>query len=187
MKILVLVLLSFLIGCEGTGITPASPTSTTPSPSPAPAPTPPGPGDTRAPVVSLTSGTISISATASDDTGVVGVQFRVDGQALGAEDTAPPYAVTWNTAYATSGTHSLTAVARDAAGNQTISSARLSSLPPTRAVRAGPRGVLGCGHGRGKRSAPIRSPRSTPKEILPLTLIIQQRHPGMESWAGHRL
>src|SRR6185295_9239325 len=36
------------------------------------------------------SGTVTISATASDDVGVVGVQFKVDGANRGAEDTSAP-------------------------------------------------------------------------------------------------
>ena len=45
------------------------------------------------------------------------MQFRVDGAALGAEDTSAPYAVSWTTALVANGAHALTAVARDAAGN----------------------------------------------------------------------
>jgi hypothetical protein len=66
---------------------------------------------------------VAVSATASDNVGVVGVQFLLDGVALGAEVTAAPYTVSWNTASATNGAHSLTARARDAAGNQTTSAA----------------------------------------------------------------
>ncbi len=62
-------------------------------------------------------GGISVSASASDDTGVVGVQFLLNGAALGAEDLAAPYAVPWNTGLASNGSHTLTARARDAAGN----------------------------------------------------------------------
>ena len=62
---------------------------------------------------------IVVSATASDNLGVAGVKFLLDNNPLGAEDTAAPYEVTWNTAGATNGEHVLTAVARDAAGNQT--------------------------------------------------------------------
>src|SRR5712692_422854 len=51
------------------------------------------------------TGTITVSANASDNVGVVGVQFQLDGAPLGTEDTTAPYAVTWNTATATSGTH----------------------------------------------------------------------------------
>jgi len=53
---------------------------------------------------------------------VAGVQFLVDGAALGAEDTAAPYSVSWNTTGASNGSHTLTATARDAAGNRTTSS-----------------------------------------------------------------
>ena len=60
------------------------------------------------------SGTVQVTANASDDTGVTGVQFKLDGQNLGGEDTTAPYSVSWNTTQATNGPHSLTAVARDA-------------------------------------------------------------------------
>ena len=82
--------------------------------------------DVTPPTVSLTapangatvSGTaVTVSASASDNVGVAGVQFSLDGVNLGAEDTVAPYSVSWNTTVATSGTHILTAVARDAAGN----------------------------------------------------------------------
>ncbi len=71
----------------------------------------------------VTSGAIpGVVATAADDTGVVGVQFRLDGAPLGAEDTTSPYSVSWNTTTASAGQHALTAVARDAAGNILTSS-----------------------------------------------------------------
>src|SRR5207245_3317331 len=54
---------------------------------------------------------------------VVGVQFKLDGANLGAEVTAAPYAISWNTTGATNGSHTLTAIARDAAGNTATSSA----------------------------------------------------------------
>jgi len=87
--------------------------------------------DTQPPMVSLTapannatvSGSVSVTANASDDVGVVGVQFKLDGANLGAEDTTAPYSVTWATTSATNGTHTLTAVARDAAGHTTTSAA----------------------------------------------------------------
>jgi hypothetical protein len=66
---------------------------------------------------------VAVSATASDNVGVIGVQFKVDGTNVGAEDTSSPYSVTWNSTTATAGAHSITAVARDAAGNTTTSSA----------------------------------------------------------------
>src|SRR5262249_19112401 len=90
---------------------------------------PPPPSDTIPPTVSITapasgatvSGSVVVSAVASDNIGVVGVQFKLDGANLGAEDTSAPYSVVWNTVQTSNGTHTLTAVARDAAGNQTHS------------------------------------------------------------------
>ena len=87
--------------------------------------------DTIPPVVSLTapaggatvSGSAAVTATASDNVGVAGVQFSLDGAALGSEVTAAPYATTWNTTSATAGSHSLTATARDAAGNRATTAA----------------------------------------------------------------
>jgi hypothetical protein len=87
--------------------------------------------DTTAPSVSVTaptngatvSGTVTVTASASDNVGVAGVQFLLDGVNLGAEDTASPYSVSWDTAAASNGTHTLTARARDAAGNATTSAA----------------------------------------------------------------
>lgn len=87
--------------------------------------------DTTAPIVSLTapangatvSGSgVTVSATASDNIGVVGVQFKLDGSNLGSEDTSAPYSITWDTNTASNASHTLTAVARDAAGNSTTSS-----------------------------------------------------------------
>jgi hypothetical protein len=66
-------------------------------------------------------GTVNISADASDDIGVVGVQLKVDGKPIGSEFTALPYARSWNTVAISNGTHILTATARDAAGNATTS------------------------------------------------------------------
>src|SRR2546422_487134 len=98
--------------------------------------------DVTLPTVSMTapangatvSGTaVTVSASASDNVGVAGVQFSLDGVNLGAEDTVAPYSVSWNTTLATSGTHSLTVVARDAAGNTATSAAvsvTVDNTPP---------------------------------------------------------
>ena len=64
-----------------------------------------------------------MSAAASDNLAVAGVQFKLDGVNLGAEDTSAPFSLAWNSTLASNGPHSLTAVARDAAGNSTVSSA----------------------------------------------------------------
>jgi hypothetical protein len=63
---------------------------------------------------SAISGTVPVRASVS----VAGVQFKLDGATLGAEDTAAAYSVSWNTAAANAGWHTLTAVARDASGIQ---------------------------------------------------------------------
>ena len=67
------------------------------------------------------SGTITVSATASDSSGIASVQFRVGGVAIGAADTTAPYGVSWTTSSVANGSHVLTAVATDLAGNQTTS------------------------------------------------------------------
>jgi hypothetical protein len=69
----------------------------------------------------MVSGVISLTATASDNVGVSGVQFLVDGNAIGTEDTTAPYSVSWNTISAVNGTHQVTARARDTGGNLTTS------------------------------------------------------------------
>ena len=91
---------------------------------------PPPPPDATPPVVSLTapvsgaslSGIVTIAATASDNVGVTGVRFTVDGAALGSDDNVAPFSVSWNTAAASNGTHTLSATAYDAAGNTASSS-----------------------------------------------------------------
>ena len=80
--------------------------------------------DATPPTVSITSpaggatvsGTIAISATASDNEGVTQVQFFVDG-ALLSTDTTAPYSASWDTTAAPNGAHSLTAEATDGQGN----------------------------------------------------------------------
>jgi hypothetical protein len=86
--------------------------------------------DATAPTVSITSpvigatltGTVTVSANASDNVGVASVTFKVDGTVIGTADTTAPYSVSWNTSSVAAGAHALTAVARDAAGNVTTSS-----------------------------------------------------------------
>ena len=98
---------------------------------PLPPSAPPPVPDTTPPSVSLSAPTsgatisgaaVTISANASDNIGVAYVQFMVNGQNLGAADTATPYSVAWNTTQVANGSYTLSAVARDAAGNQTTSS-----------------------------------------------------------------
>ena len=64
------------------------------------------------------SGIVTILANATDDVGVVGVQFKLNGLNLGSEFTAAPYTLSWNTTTVANGCYTLSAVARDAAGSQ---------------------------------------------------------------------
>src|SRR5262249_29181384 len=57
----------------------------------------------------------------NDYIGVAGVQFQLDGNALGMEDTVSAFSINWNTTQIANGSHTLRAVARDAAGNSTTS------------------------------------------------------------------
>src|SRR5256885_2200607 len=103
--------------------------------------------DTTPPTVAMTapapaanvSGTVTVSATASDNVGVVGVQFQLDGVNLGTEDTTAPYSLPWDTTLVTPGAHSVSAVARDAAGptaTAAVSLTVLGTTPPTVAMTA---------------------------------------------------
>jgi hypothetical protein len=97
--------------------------------------------DTRAPIASVKSpvagaivaGSVVVSACAADNVGVIGVQLKVDGTNLGAEDLVRPYSVTWDASSATPGPHTLTAVARDAAGHVTTSSGVVVTVRDTTA------------------------------------------------------
>lgn len=70
---------------------------------------------------STVSGSVTVSANASVDAGVAGVQFKLDGNELGSEDTIAPYSITWDTTETLNGTYNIYAVARDFSNNHTIS------------------------------------------------------------------
>jgi len=87
--------------------------------------------DVGAPIVSLFSpglvgsttltGIVTLTATAVDDRDVAGVQFKLDGQPIGAEVTSEApltkFNLTWDSHTKSNGKYTLTATARDAAGN----------------------------------------------------------------------
>jgi Concanavalin A-like lectin/glucanases superfamily/Domain of unknown function (DUF1929)/Bacterial Ig domain/Kelch motif len=83
------------------------------------------PADTQPPAVSITapvaaatvSGSVSVSASATDNVGVSKVQFTLDGASLGSPLTAAPYALNWDSSTVANGSHTLSATASDAAGN----------------------------------------------------------------------
>jgi hypothetical protein len=89
-----------------------------------------GPADTEAPVTAITSpangatlsGAATISASASDNTGVSRVDFLVNGAVAGSDSSAP-YSFSWDTTAVANGSYSLTSKAYDAAGNSATSAA----------------------------------------------------------------
>ncbi|HVQ90242.1 MAG TPA: LamG-like jellyroll fold domain-containing protein [Mycobacteriales bacterium] len=101
--------------------------------------------DTTAPSVAViapaagatVAGTVAVTAGASDDVAVAGVQLFRDGVALGAEITAAPYTASWNTNLVGNGSHTLTAQARDTSGNL-----RTSGSVTVTVANAGPAGLI---------------------------------------------
>jgi uncharacterized protein (TIGR03118 family) len=92
--------------------------------------------DTTAPTVALTapaagdvSGTVTVSANATDNVGVAQVQFFAGVTQIGA-DTSAPYSVQWNTT-GLAGAQQLTAKAFDGAGNTTTSAAVAVNVVPS--------------------------------------------------------
>lgn len=115
----------------------------------------PLPSDTTPPTVSLTAptpgatvtGTVTLQASATDNVSVSGVQFMINAANLGAEVLTVPYTTAWNTGSLSPGTYTLTAVARDAAGNHTTSAPVIVQVaaPPSGTgflQDAGPDGLL---------------------------------------------
>lgn len=76
---------------------------------------------TASPTTATVGATVTLSATATDNVGVTKVEFY-DGSTMLNSDTSSPYSYAWNTTSATTGAHSMTAKAYDAAGNVKTSS-----------------------------------------------------------------
>lgn len=99
-------LASLLAGCGGNGGSSA----------------PPPPPDTTAPTAALVapgaavSRIVQLEASASDNVGVSSVRFLVDGTEVGVDSSAP-FRVSWDSSTVADGTHTVQAVASDAAGN----------------------------------------------------------------------
>jgi hypothetical protein len=104
--------------------------------------------DTTPPSVSITQpvngsvarGVISVEASASDNVGVIRVEFYKDSDpAPFATVTTAPFSTPWNTASVVDGAHSLTATAYDAAGNSAVSasvSVAVDNTAPTVSLTA---------------------------------------------------
>jgi subtilisin family serine protease len=97
-------------------------------------------GDTVPPTVSIVSpangtsvsGIVTAQAAATDNVGVASVTLTVDGASL-CTATAAPYSCSWNTGTAVNGGHTVSATARDAAGNSAVanSSVTVNNTVPT--------------------------------------------------------
>lgn len=98
--------------------------------------------DSTAPTVQMTTpadgaaitGTVTLAASASDNVGVAGVQFLLDNANVGAEVTTAPYSMSWDSATVANGAHTLSARARDAAGNTTTSTVANVTVSNTAAI-----------------------------------------------------
>ena len=90
--------------------------------------------DTTAPVLAIAnptsgmvSGTVNVTLNASDNSGAAGINMSlyIDGQ-LKASGAGSSLAYSWNTRKVASGTHTIQAVAKDAAGNTTTTSVQVT-------------------------------------------------------------
>jgi hypothetical protein len=89
----------------------------------------PAPADTTPPTIGFTSpangdtisGTITSQVNATDNVGVASVSLAVDGSGIGTDTTAP-YTFSVNTSNLINGSHTLSATAKDAAGNASSAS-----------------------------------------------------------------
>ena len=85
--------------------------------------------DTTAPTAVVTQpgealtvyGNVALQANASDDRGVAGVQYTVDGQPVGPPLTSGPYQMTWASSTVPDGSHAIAVVATDTTGNRATS------------------------------------------------------------------
>jgi hypothetical protein len=117
--------------------------------------------DTTAPTVSVTapanggtvSGTVNVTASASDNVGVSSVDFYIDNVLQGSS-SAVPYGLTWSTGNWADGSHTLKAVAKDAAGNQgtsamvtvTIANKSSDTTPPAVSITSPSNGATVSGN-----------------------------------------
>lgn len=79
---------------------------------------------------SSASGTVSVSADASDDFGVNQVEFFVDSESIGV-DTETPFEISWDTTSVINGEHTLTATATDTIGQMASDSIGVTVNNPT--------------------------------------------------------
>jgi hypothetical protein len=101
-------------------------------------------GDSTQPTVNLVSptdgasvtGSVGMSATASDASGIASVKFLVDNTVV-ATDTSSPYSANWNSTTVSNGSHTVTAQATDTAGNTGTSSPVTVAVTNTGGTKSG--------------------------------------------------
>ena len=69
----------------------------------------------------LVTGTLTVSANATDNVSVAKVEFYRDNDVLLTMDTSLPFSFSWDSTAVTNGAHTLYAIAQDSAGNRTTS------------------------------------------------------------------
>jgi hypothetical protein len=101
--------------------------------------------DTTPPTVSILSpaagaaltGTVNLTASASDNQAVASVRFLIDATNFGNPLTAAPYSLPWDTTTVGNGPHTITAIATDTGGNTNSASVAVTvsqnvdNVPPT--------------------------------------------------------
>jgi hypothetical protein len=71
---------------------------------------------------SVVSGTVLVTTNVTSNLSISGVQFAIDGANLGASVTSAPFQISWDTTSAADGSHVISAIATDSAGNKSSSS-----------------------------------------------------------------
>src|SRR5256714_4537408 len=143
--ILVLIVISSVgQGCSGivSGNSSSNTTSTTDT-------TPPSITITSPSANATLSGSVNLTANATDNVAVASVQFKADGTNTGSAVIAPPYAYPLDTKLLSKGAHVFTAVATDTARNSTTSGSvsvtvdttTTDTTPPTVSITAPSKGV----------------------------------------------
>jgi hypothetical protein len=85
----------------------------------------------------LVTGTLTVSANATDNVSVTRVEFYRDNGVLLTTDTLSPFSFSWNSTTVTNGPHTLYAIAEDSVGNRTTSPSiniTVDNLVPTVAI-----------------------------------------------------
>jgi hypothetical protein len=91
----------------------------------------------------ILSGAATISVTVSSSLAIKSVQFQLDGANFGSPLTGAPYSISWNTAASSSGTHAISAIAVDSAGNVASSSILTVTVSNTIPTSSGPPPTIG--------------------------------------------